>query len=658
MLRTTLTAAALATVSLAPISTAQSPFTFPQVRVPADLDSGFLHNPSATAQVVFRKVVRFDATTWLQLEFGEAISLPAGSFLRMTSSLDGAVQRHDGRTIVDWQGWSAAFNGGEVVLELVAAPGSIGNRVVVDEVTRGLPGTPATESICGPTDDRALSSDPREGRLFVGCTGWMIGQDLMLTAGHCTASGSPVIEFNVPLSTTGGSVVRSHPDDQYPFTILNRLNGGVGADWSVQRVGPNSNHGQLPTQRNGGQWYTLGAVPSSPAGQNIRITGYGSTSSPVSPTWYLAQKTHLGTLSTIGGTSLCYATDTTGGNSGSPVIHENTGHAIGIHTHGGCSSTGGCNSGTRIDRGDLQQAITAAGQTPGRLNAFGVGCAGTGQGPASCLALNGTGGTLTNPSTTNEYAYAMTASTPLQVTGFSVYTAATTATNQTVGVSLYSNAGGTPSAAPIAQTTMVVGSTPGFYTATLPSTVTIPAGPFFVGVDHSGGTTYISNISSGTAGQAFWRRPALSGNWALSGIVTTPSLQVLCAGGGGAGAVPAISASGTPMIGGSYSIDVAFAAPSALAAAMTGFSNSSWNGTALPLSLTGLGAAGCSLLVAPNAVVGAAADPSGSATYGLSIPNTPGLIGTQLYHQWVVFDAAANALGVATSAGIDAFIGG
>lgn len=95
-----------------------------------------------------------------------------------------------------------------------------------------------------------------------------------------------------------------------------------------------------------------------------------------------------------------------------------------------------------------------------------------------------------------------------------------------------------------------------------------------------------------------------------------------------------------------------------LAAAMTGFSNSSWNGTPLPLSLTGIGAAGCSLLVSPNAVVGAAADPNGSATYGLSIPNAPGLIGTQLFHQWVVFDAGANQLGVATTAGVDAFIGG
>ena len=48
-----------------------------------------------------------------------------------------------------------------------------------------------------------------------------------------------------------------------------------------------------------------------------------------------------------------------GGNSGSPVIHEETGHAIGVHTHGGCSSTGGNNKGTRIDRSEFKSHVDA-----------------------------------------------------------------------------------------------------------------------------------------------------------------------------------------------------------------------------------------------------------------------------------------------------------
>jgi hypothetical protein len=41
-----------------------------------------------------------------------------------------------------------------------------------------------------------------------------------------------------------------------------------------------------------------------------------------------------------------YVTDTQGGNSGSPVIDGLTGNAVGVHTHGGCTSSGGNNNGT------------------------------------------------------------------------------------------------------------------------------------------------------------------------------------------------------------------------------------------------------------------------------------------------------------------------
>lgn len=46
-----------------------------------------------------------------------------------------------------------------------------------------------------------------------------------------------------------------------------------------------------------------------------------------------------------------------GGNSGSPVVHEETGLAIGVHTHGGCSATGGSNQGTRIDKPEFKAHV-------------------------------------------------------------------------------------------------------------------------------------------------------------------------------------------------------------------------------------------------------------------------------------------------------------
>ena len=353
---------------------AQNPAPPPSIYVAVSVDSGYAANPTDQPVVVFSHRFNEASTDWLQFHFTGMVNLPEGSFLRMTSARDGGMQRQDGRAVADWGQVSAMFNGGDVLLELVAGPKTTANRVEVDGLWRGvsLPAGPAT--ICG-VDNRALSTDPRQGRLWLGCSGWMISPDVMLTAGHCTTTGTRILEMNVPLSTSGGSLVRANPNDQYPYTELAGLNAGVGSDWRVCRVLPNSTHGQLPTQRNGGQWYTLGPVPGSPAGQNIRVTGYGTTSSPVSPTWTQVQKTHVGTLSTVAATSLCYATDTTGGNSGSPVIHENTGAAIGIHTHGGCSSSGsGCNSGTRIDRTDLQAAIRTATGSTAAFSTYGQGC--------------------------------------------------------------------------------------------------------------------------------------------------------------------------------------------------------------------------------------------------------------------------------------------
>jgi hypothetical protein len=46
-----------------------------------------------------------------------------------------------------------------------------------------------------------------------------------------------------------------------------------------------------------------------------------------------------------------------GGNSGGPVICEGTHLSIGIHTAGGCTPTGGANSGTSFENNTLESAI-------------------------------------------------------------------------------------------------------------------------------------------------------------------------------------------------------------------------------------------------------------------------------------------------------------
>ncbi|MBK8974525.1 MAG: trypsin-like serine protease [Planctomycetes bacterium] len=642
----------------------QTPLTPPSARFPVNLDTGFLHNTTAREMVVFAQRLSYADTPWLQLQFNASTNLPTGSFVRITATQDAihqnAVQRHDSATLAEWRYDSALFNGGEVLLELVAAPGTRANRVIVDEVTRGLIlGLP--ESICGQDDNRVQSFDPRQGRLFVGCTGWMAGRDVMLTAGHCVSgSSTTIIEFNVPLSTSSGQIVRSHPDDQYPFTVQQFLDAGVGSDWSVSIVGRNSNTGLLPTEANGGQWYRLGSIPAGTGGQNIRITGYGSTGGAVGQnlpsTLYLVQKTHLGPLSEIRPTSLCYATDTTGGNSGSPIIHENTGDAIGVHTHAGCTSTGGCNQGTRIDRGDLQTAWRlASGIRPGTFTAFGLGCPGSVSLPPLCASRNPTGGALSNVTRGNEYGYESSAPAPLQVTGFSVLTQSNTGSPVSVTAAIYGSAGSAPAAAPLATGVMSVGTTPGFYSVTFPTPVTVPTGSFYVAVWHNN-VTLLANVTSGDSGRAFYRSTPGSGNWLTSGLVTRPSFQVLCQRTGNA--IPAIAGTGAPETGGTFEVRLSQAVPNQQATLFTGFSNRSWQGGSLPFSLAGIGAPGCSLLASTEVNEGAVTNGNGEGARSYTIPTLPALVGAKLYHQWLVVDPGVNTLGVVASDGLETTIGG
>lgn len=85
-----------------------------------------------------------------------------------------------------------------------------------------------------------------------------------------------------------------------------------GNDWAAGRFLPNAVTGKLPgvaqSEKCGSAgcgWFTLGDVPTSLAGNNIRITGYGQGDAQ------RAQTTHVGPLHTIGDTYLKYTVDTT-----------------------------------------------------------------------------------------------------------------------------------------------------------------------------------------------------------------------------------------------------------------------------------------------------------------------------------------------------------
>ena len=331
-----------------------------------EIDSGLVRNQTDAETVVFSQRIFIPGAAALRLEFDDVllsglVSDGTGSYLRIRSTLDGAEQRLNSLHVAQWRNTSAYFNGDEVVLEIVAEPGTGDNRVRLSTVQAEFQPF-VQESICGPTDDRQLITDNRAARLLpIGCTGWLIHDcnHCLLTAGHCSGSSGDitVVEFNVPLSNSNGSLNHPPPEDQYaPDQASRQSNGGlgIGNDYGYFGVFPNSNTGLTPYDAYGDAYYLT--TPPPVQGQDIRITGFGVTSSPVPNSWTQVEKTHTGPYFSLSGTTVSYQVDTTGGNSGSPVVDESTGLAIGIHTHAGCGSNSG-NYGTGLNLPAVQTAL-------------------------------------------------------------------------------------------------------------------------------------------------------------------------------------------------------------------------------------------------------------------------------------------------------------
>ena len=350
--------------------------------VELDIDTGFLQNTGQQDRVIFETTIDVPEATSLRLQFGNVFlsEQHGGSFLRLTSLHDGAIQTLNSEALRQWQNTSAYFNGSSLRVELVASPGSGINRLDIDAVMAGEQNTPQGKGIgtgagdiggggagdigdivnftqCGPTDDRELSDDPLSARVMpIGCTVFLINDagGCFLTAGHCSGgSALQVVEFNVPLSDPDGSNNHPGPEDQYPVdpASLQFVNGGPGNDWGYFGCFPNTQTGLTAAEAQGGTY--IMANPPSVGSTEIRITGYGADSGERDN----VQQTHAGPYTDFEGTRLRYQADTQGGNSGSGVQNDTTGEVVGIHTHGGCGQTGGSNTGTAMTNSGLQNAL-------------------------------------------------------------------------------------------------------------------------------------------------------------------------------------------------------------------------------------------------------------------------------------------------------------
>ncbi len=212
-----------------------APVPYPVVSEPLD-------NPFSEARVLHEEVIWIGDAAWLRVYFGEEIALGQGSFLRITSELDGEVQELDAAALERWHYSTAYFNGDTVRVELIGGPQTLDNRVAIDRLAWEIePEIPiGTCGICGP-DDRVQSDEDFAARLLpAGCSSTVYNsQSCVVSAGHCIGSGM-VLEFKVPLSNPNCTLNHPPVADQFPVDDFAFTNGGIGNDWSVLVAGTNN----------------------------------------------------------------------------------------------------------------------------------------------------------------------------------------------------------------------------------------------------------------------------------------------------------------------------------------------------------------------------------------------------------------------------------
>lgn len=221
---------------------------------------------------------------------------------------------------------------------------------------------PAT--LCG-NDDRIAFTDRRVGRIgyrsggaeVAACTVWLGANGALLTAGHCQphlTMANAFVEFNIPVSdNNNGAINRANASDRYTVTQNSIIPSNIsGNDWAIFGVQPNLLTRLTPFQAQNEFFRFTTRTPNTSA--TIRITGHGTDTGSANQT----TQTHTGTYTTsvnIGRHR--YQVDTMVENSGSPIIWDNNGFTIGIHTNGGCTATGGANSGTAFANTQLANAL-------------------------------------------------------------------------------------------------------------------------------------------------------------------------------------------------------------------------------------------------------------------------------------------------------------
>lgn len=298
--------------------------------------------------IAFRQNISVSGVPWLRVHFSN-YNLGQDSYLIITSLEDQAQQRLDATSIRQWRSSSAFFNGGAVEVALYVAPSDSEVFFMITELTVGEPisireatgKSSQNKAILACTDDRDSSNHPAVSRgiyrdandsLVANATSWIGSNGAHLTAGHTVDPGHDfeMIEFNVPASDSDDTPNFAHPGDQYPVdsTSIQYEDSGIGDDWGVFNVFPNSNTGLLPIEAQNA-FIRMSKDPLA-NGDVVRITGYGNNDGVDNRT----QQTRTGSYDYFDSNGSGSALHTANiyvriNDSGSPFIDEATSTNIG-----------------------------------------------------------------------------------------------------------------------------------------------------------------------------------------------------------------------------------------------------------------------------------------------------------------------------------------
>ena len=289
----------------------------------------------------------------------------------------------------------------------------------------------------------------------------------------------------------------------------------------------------------------------------------------------------------------------------------------------------------------------------GTAAGFGTGCSAI---PPLCNTINPNGGTLAPLTQASEFAYEMVAATNLKVVAMDVFLSTSTPLIAITPFMIYGNNAGAINQTALGIGTAIIGPNAGFYRVEFSVTINIPAGPFWVSIDHRNLRTHLSNLTTGTAVLGYERPNLLGGAWTRSSIITRPAFKLYCEN-SISGSEPIITALGVPRTGTTISLHLSNTVANSAAFLTIGLSATSSSAGPLPFSLETLGAPNCSLLTSYNRIESVAIDSFGAASSNLAIPNSISFLATRLYAQHLVLHPTANPLGIVVSAGINIFIG-